>query len=211
MSAFLSSSLGNHRSPPRRHGAISHRFLTRANKTWIDHTPDRFKNLFTQEGFFFRPPETTLLIDWDCREDGLCCLPPLLVISVWITGAGSPGAAFPSSHPFRKWGFSSRFLTKPQPHIAGVVSAFSLAPHSTLMGRRTGCNDECKIFPFGRWGPLCLSGFFTIFHLSDSITLPIWAVYYLNNDTTFFFLCCLNPGMGRTRGFPKHEFHQGLK
>lgn len=79
------------------------------------------------------------------------------------------------------------------------------------MGRGTGCNDEFKIFPFGKGGPLYLGGFFTILHISDSITLPIWAVYYLNNDTTFFFLCCLNPEMGRTRGFPKHEFHQGLK
>lgn len=126
---------------PKRHGATSHRFLSRANKTWIDHTSDEFKNLFTQELFFFRPPKPLFsLIGTAERVD----VPPSCSAGNFCVDNGSwePGAAFPTSHPSGKWGFSSRFLTKLQP---GVVSAFSLTPHSTPMGRGISCKDEFKI------------------------------------------------------------------
>ena len=66
------------------------------------------------------------------------------------------------------------------------------------MDGATGCNDELKIITLGRWEPLCAGGFVAVFYVSNSTKLSTLAVCYYNNDKNCFFMCCLNPGMGRT-------------
>lgn len=118
-----------------------------------------------------------------------------------------PGALqprFPPVHPgygeaLGNGGFPPVFY---QAEATGVLSAFSLVPKLVFDsdGQRNWL--QRRIYDGHIWKTDATACGW-VFHVSDSTKLPAGAVYYRNNDNNCFLMCRSNPGMCRTRGFPR--------